>query len=178
MDCRNHVFEDKFRVDVCDGKNRSDYKQYNINSESATIVYKTGWDKTARTDWRRLMFGAYFEEGNAPTGMKVTVDWKDQGWGYRKGRLFICWNGMTHSISTNTAPHERAKYEIVVVDHMLEEWFMSGGGADNLMQFSYVVGGGGGHELILHELLVEFEYGGEGSNYLYGVCGDRMFNSV
>jgi len=88
-----------------------------------------------------------------------TGSWKDQGWGYRKGKLSIVSSaaGFPEGIvsSVEVAPHDWESFKLEFTptlfhhyhDNCIEE------GSDQY-ELWYRVGGGGGHELFIKDLSI------------------------
>ena len=91
-----------------------------------------------------------------PTTGTIQCTWKDQGWGNRKGKLslkLIAPDGTEKASYTveGVAPHEPEELEVTLVatDAVLAE------ATDGCKyQITTVVGGGGGHELHLTNLVL------------------------
>ena len=81
---------------------------------------------------------------------EITLTWKDQGWGNKKGRVGL-WQGVTKAHS-GKAPHS---WVTETIDLDLEDLTNDG----SAIQAKYVVGGGGGHQLYVKDatLVVTFE---------------------
>jgi hypothetical protein len=71
------------------------------------------------------------------------VDWADQGWGNRKGRIGI--RGVTPNLFSDFAGHERST--VTATDTL---------NTTDALEVVYNVGGGGGHTLTVHSLTVKF----------------------
>jgi len=86
---------------------------------------------------------------SAGTIISFTMSWKDQGWGYRKGRVALTENidGEEDPLAhfyTDRAPHSRATHR---------DSYTLAQDVDNL-EFRFRVGGGGGHRIYIND----FEY--------------------
>lgn len=173
MDCRNFVYDfDQFDTNVCEGVEDSSFTVERITPLNNQVNFSIAYDATSMTDWTRLMFGAYFNDGQAPSRIKLIVDWRDQGWGNRKGHINMCLNGKSHRMTPMPAAHYRDTYEVYVGDEMARDWLRSAGGEENTMMFGYVVGGGGGHTIRIEDLTITFEYDTPTDNFLRGVCDE------
>merc|ERR1719412_2055500 len=100
------------------------------------------------------------DETRRPMGMTVTVNWKDQGWGNRKGHLFLCYKGMQQRITPVSADHTWKTYTIYPGQGRFQEWAEQAklGDDKDALYFFYSVGGGGGHELYVQSLKVEMSF--------------------
>ena len=87
------------------------------------------------------------------SGGNISVQWKDQGWGNRKGHLwarFTAAQGDTSPwarISTHVAPHTWTREEFALP----ATWFAEGRHAPVTLELAFEVGGGGGHALHVQE---------------------------
>ena len=91
-------------------------------------------------------FSKDFAAGTDLTNMRLRMNWRDQGWGGRKGRVFAKLNPGTdwvdvaglaeHKMSTVNVPLPEAIRKVLTGPAKLE--------------LAYVVGGGGGHRLIIN----------------------------
>eukprot|EP01084_Bolivina_argentea_P224158 379117_1 len=87
--------------------------------------------------------------------INATVTWKDQGWGYRKGKIYMkIERGGTQIASINlfgSAQHELENQTISSVNCQLKDLYI--GNNDKIILTAYI-GGGGGHTLTIN--LFEF----------------------
>ena len=88
-----------------------------------------------------------------------SLRWKDQGWGNRKGMLWIELMRDSKMIATSKddfnflAPHEEETREVVIKDHPVVDKVRKG----DFLQFMRNVGGGGGHSLTVEDFKVTLE---------------------
>ena len=88
-----------------------------------------------------------------------TGSWKDQGWGYRKGKLSIVSSaaGFPEGIlsSVKVAPHEWESFNLeftpTLFHHYHDNCIKEG---SDQYELWYRVGGGGGHELFIKDLSI------------------------
>ena len=89
----------------------------------------------------------------------MSFQWKDQGYGNRKGMLWIELLRGSEVIATSKddfdilAPHQEETREIVIKDHPVVDKVRKG----DVLQFMRNVGGGGGHSLTVEDFNVKFE---------------------
>lgn len=77
--------------------------------------------------------------------LEMEVKWKDQGWGNKKGRIYIEQGEKSKKsdlIAPNDETKQTLKFDVSEFDY------------DTPVIFSYVVGGGSGHELYINEAKV------------------------
>jgi hypothetical protein len=93
-------------------------------------------------------------------GMEFRFAWNDQGWGNRKGRLYVAlirdgtavaWKCLQKGV----APHHEEKLSIHITDDDVCTESLPG---DQLAIYFHV-GGGGGHELFVKDFDVFIDYG-------------------
>ncbi|XP_028408790.1 uncharacterized protein LOC114531355 [Dendronephthya gigantea] len=96
-------------------------------------------------------------------GMRASVQWKDQGWGNRKGRLMVKLmrrdSGQNKVIAENNnmfgiAEHKMKSDTCKIVDHPVIKLSEPG----DFYSFERNAGGGGGHTLTVKEFSVLLEF--------------------
>ena len=88
----------------------------------------------------------------------MSFRWKDQGYGNRKGMLWIELLRESEIIASSydvssLAPHEEETREMVIKDHPVVDKIRKG----DVLQFMRNVGGGGGHSLTVEDFKVTLE---------------------
>ena len=98
-------------------------------------------------------------------GLVARIDWADQGWGNQKGRIGI--RGKLWNIFPEIAPHQRSVcYAQVDFDKGAE---VKAG--RKKFDLTHLVGGGGGHQLIVHDLKIRLFY----ASYFYRGFYNNLF---
>ena len=91
--------------------------------------------------------------------LTMSFRWKDQGWGNRKGMLWIELMRDGEMIATSKddfhflAPHQEETREVVIKDHPVVDKVRKG----DFLQFMRNTGGGGGHSLKVENFKVTLE---------------------
>ena len=91
--------------------------------------------------------------------LTMSFRWRDQGYGNRKGMLWIELMRDGKMIATSKddfnflAPHEEETREVVIKDHPVVDKVRKG----DFLQFMRNVGGGGGHSLTVEDFKVTLE---------------------
>ena len=89
----------------------------------------------------------------------MSFRWKDQGWGNRKGMLWIELMRGREMIATSKddfhflAPHQEETHEVVIKDHPVVDKVRKG----DKLKFMRNIGGGGGHSLTVNDFKVTLE---------------------
>ena len=89
----------------------------------------------------------------------MSFRWKDQGYGNRKGMLWIELLRGSEIIASSyddfqaLAPHKEETREVVIKDHPVVDKIRKG----DVLQFMRNVGGGGGHSLTVEDFKVTLE---------------------
>ena len=89
----------------------------------------------------------------------MTFRWKDQGFGNRKGMVWIELLRASEVIATShedyhfIAPHEYENKEVVITNHPVVDNIRKG----DILEFKINVGGGGGHRLFLKDFKAKLE---------------------
>jgi hypothetical protein len=123
------------------------------NTETMTVYFRPVNDYESVQDWKP--YGGPFTFDKKLVSARYTVDWKDQGWGNRKGSLGIIQNDTVSYFCC--AQHYQ---EVIEIDLNLDA--LANDKSD--IQPVYAVGGGGGHALHIYEasLSLVFEVGDSG----------------
>ena len=91
--------------------------------------------------------------------IKMSFRWKDQGYGNRKGMLWIELLRGSEIIASSyddfqaLAPHKEETREVVIKDHPVVDKIRKG----DVLQFMRNIGGGGGHSLTVEDFKVKLE---------------------
>lgn len=80
-----------------------------------------------------------------PEYFTLSFMWKDQGWGNRKGRLFYRTDNMNWQSFGLLAEHKYTSHDITVNANQFNVTTLP-----NSLDFGYIVGGGGGHRLLIN----------------------------
>lgn len=117
--------------------------------------------------------------------LSLSFRWKDQGWGNRKGRVYLLLKRAGQTIcevgyqELGLAPHERAKVRLDITPESLNSRcaaFQQSARAGDIVEVWYETGGGGGHELNVEglELALSFETGGFESDATHSTAASLL----
>ena len=105
---------------------------------------------------------------------KFSMNWSDQGWGNQKGSmrwaLFRDGNEICTVDEWGVAPHEATGVEHELCDTVFGQAIMAG----DSVQAQFLVGGGGGHELKIHQFAFSYTHAEENEN----VHGKKEFKQT
>ena len=95
----------------------------------------------------------------------VSFDWKDQGWGNRKGYLELILKredgsvASSRMLSNTLAEHERQSinFELDTSEDVIQQY-----NPGYIYEVARHVGGGGGHQLFVYDFKLGFKEGGHG----------------
>ena len=90
--------------------------------------------------------------------IRVEYTWKDQGWGHRKGRIFLqVGQQQIDYREFGLAEHTCTTHTVDVLKQGNEAFFAALG-AGLPLGVQALIGGGGGHELEISNLIVTIQY--------------------
>mmetsp|Transcript_8543 Transcript_8543/g.14983 ORF Transcript_8543/g.14983 Transcript_8543/m.14983 type:complete len:301 (-) Transcript_8543:155-1057(-) len=104
----------------------------------------TGFIRHDSNDDRHYGFQIPIISQVAVHSILVSMTWKDQGWGNRKGRVFVVAGGGRVVYSSGIAPHNLEQFSFTFEPRQNESYHLW-----------YNVGGGGGHSLRLSNVSVQ-----------------------
>jgi len=141
-------------------------------SDQVSSEAKNTWQTWTSSSFQKAFgLGGHMGQVGQVEKLSLLVKWKDQGWGNRKGTIYVRANpasGWTR-LPGGHAPHKWS-YEMLSIPLKV----VSEAKATQHLEFSYSVGGGGGHQLFLREARIDVQY----LQVAYAVSVDAVSVSV